>query len=172
MRNESEINGLLDEVFEDVAPSSFRAELFGQTLKEARRRNRARRRNQAVLTLAAVALAGLLVWRREAPRIVPQRSSPSSLAVVRSAPLDPSEVVETIPGSAHLIGSSSSTIASVETQSSVPELNDAELLALMDGTPSVLVRKGPHEEELLVVDATTSTPRPVDDTYQRDMPNP
>lgn len=170
MKNETESNQLLDDILEEVAPSSFRAELLAQTLKQAHRRNRARRWNQSLLALAAVAFAGLLALRMQVPRKVPQASPVRGLAVVRSVPLNPSEVVETVPGSAHVIGSSSGAVAKVETQPSVQMLNDSELLALMDGTPSVLVREGPHAAELLIVDASTSIARPVDDTYQREIP--
>lgn len=171
MKSETESNHLLDELFDELTSPAFRAELLEQTLAEARHTKNARRRNRTILTMAGVALAGLLAWRMELPRNVPEHAPLTGLAVVRSVPLAASEIVESIPGSAHVIGSTSSTIAFVKTQSSVPELNDAQLLALMDGTPSVLIRKGPHDEELLVVDASTSTARPVDDTYRRDIPN-
>lgn len=173
MNDETESNRLVDDILEDVAPPAFRAEMFARTLEQARRRNRARQWNRALITVAVLALVGSLFFKMPTRRDAAQPARSAGLAIVQSTPLDPSEIVASRAGSVKVIGSSSGNIAMVETSSANPgfkELDDRELLALMDGTPSVLVRQGPHQEELLVVDASTSTARPVDDTYQRVMP--
>jgi hypothetical protein len=168
MKNETEPNRLMDDILEEIAPPAFRADLLDRIVKRAQRRSRARRRNQRLFATALVMIIGLFVWKTHTSRNENQDSTSTALNVVNSRPLSPSMVVESFPGSVDVIHSFSGMAALAETGPSghdFRELSDDELLALMPDTPSVLIRRSPHEAELLIVDASTQTAHRADETY-------
>lgn len=172
MKNENEHGRLMDDILEEIAPPAFRAELLDRILKQAQRRNRMRRWNNGVFTTAVIAVIGLFAWRMHVPEKGKQEQPLSGLTVVTSKPLAASMAVESNPGSVTVISSFPSTITVVETSPSAHdyrELNDEELLAMVAGTPSVLVRLGPHQAELLVVDASTHAALPVEELPEQSM---
>jgi hypothetical protein len=148
---------LLDEVLgEDVSPD-FRAGLLTGTLKQARRRKQFRRWNRGLLMAALVVAAW--VWSRKPRTIVEveRAATQKSLEIIMSKPMNPASIIVSSPGLAKEINSSGHGFAIIETDPSIRhfrELDDDQLMALTAGKPSMLVRQGPHEAELLVVDST------------------
>jgi hypothetical protein len=149
----------------------FREATLHRTLSRARRRWVMRRAGR----MAAVAVAvGIGVWlgRPQAPRVMTRLPQPeiTHLEVVSSAPLRTDMVVRSGQSAVRMVESSPLQIAVVETSRAgglFRELSDDELLAVVPGRPAVLVRKGPHEAELLMVDAI---PKPVNPVEQSEEP--
>ncbi|SRR5258708_6336929 len=165
MKPEPDAERLLADVLEEAAPPDFRAELLDCTLKQVRRRRHLRQWNQGVLTAAFLTTLGLLVWKSRAPKDANQAPPRETLEIVTSQPLSPTMIVESSPGQVKLISSSRSALAVVETvpfRAGFRVLSDEELLAFTAGKPSVLVRQGPHQAELLIVDSTAEVVSPAD----------
>jgi hypothetical protein len=161
MKNDSDYNRLLRDIFDDAAPPAFREELLTRALAEARGRRRTRPLRQGTIALALLVAISWLAWTQRPVRQFPAPRIASSLNVVTSHSLDPSMLVRTAPGALTLIASTPDAVTVLQTQSaaqSFHELSDDELLAMTRGLPTVLVREGPHQAELLIVDGTTITP--------------
>ncbi|EEF60485.1 hypothetical protein [Pedosphaera parvula] len=156
MRNDGQ-NELWNDILSEVAPGEFREALLNQTLRRVRRRKQARRLGQGVMALALVIGTGLLLWQGKTNKIVKQPSLEiSGVEMISSRPMAASMMVQSVPGLVELVSSKSTEMAFVDTQSPQQEfrkINDDELLALTEGKPAALIRKGPHEAELLIVDA-------------------
>jgi hypothetical protein len=156
MRNDNE-NKLWEDMLSDVAPAEFRKALLNQTLGRVRRRKRMRRLGQGVMVGALVMVAGLLLWPGERRQTV-QQPKPvlSNVEVVSSQPLDSSMVVQSVPGLVELVNSKPAELILVDTRrEEIRRISDEELLALVGNRPAALVRKGPNEAELLIVDASS-----------------
>ena len=165
MKMEPDAERLLADVLEEAAPPDFRAELLDCTLKQVRRRRHLRQWNQGLLTAAFIATLGLLVWKSRAPKDANQASPRETLEIVTSRRLSPAMIVQSSPGLVEMISSSRSALAIIETSPfshDFRELNDEELLAFTAGKPSVLVRQGPHQAELLIVDSTAEVVSPAE----------
>ena len=148
---------LLDDVLGEAASPDFRAGLLDGTLKQARRRKQFRRWNRGLLMAALVVAAW--VWSRkphtavEVERVTAQKP----FEIIVSKPMNPAWIIVSSPGLVKEINSSNFRVGIIETDPTVRyfrELNDDQLMALTAGKPSMLVRQGPHEAELLVVDST------------------
>ena len=164
MKNQTDRNRLLDDILEDTLPAGLRSELLQRTLGQVRRRNSVRRLNRASLVIVFLVGLSAAFWRSSIP--LPQRieSQPSVFGVVSSEPLDPSLIVETTVKSVNMIRSSAATVVLVETGSGrdlFNEVDDQQLLALLSGRPAALVRQGPHEAELVFLDAADRNGFPV-----------
>lgn len=159
--NNEDSDRLLEDVLEEAAPTDFRASLLAVTLRQVRRRRRARTLNRTALPALAV-MCSLLLWRSFTPgppKIETRLSEGPSFGLVLSQPLDPDLVVESGVGSANTISSSVGTIAVVESgpaAGAFRELTDDELLLLCAGKPVALVRDGPHESRLVFLNAKDS----------------
>ena len=166
MKNEPDPNRLLDDILEEISPPAFRAELLERTLKQVRHRRHVRQWNQRLLVTAVIVMAGVLAWRTYAPRSERHKLPVARLNWVSSKPLSAAMIVESNTNFLHTITSHGATVAMVQTQLAHPELrelNDDELLAMLGGRPAVLVRRTPHQAELLLVDAATEISRPVEE---------
>ncbi len=156
MKLESDTERLLADVLEEAAPPDFRADLLDRTLKQVRCRRHLRQWNQGLLAAAFIATLSLLVWKSRAPKETNQSAPAETLDIVTSQPLNPAMIVQSSPGLVKMISSSASALVVIETSpfgDGYRELNDEELLAFTVGKPSVLVRRGPHQAELLIVDS-------------------
>jgi hypothetical protein len=146
-----------NDILSEVAPSEFREALLNQTLSRVRRRKQARRLGKGAIVAALIIGTGLLLWQGRTNKTVkPPNLEVSKVEVIRSRPLAASMVVVTVPGLVELVSSKSTEIVFVDTEAPQQEfrrINDEELLALTEGKPAALIRKGPHEAELLIVDA-------------------
>jgi hypothetical protein len=165
MKLEPEAERLLADVLEEAAPPDFRDALLDRTLRQVRRRRHLRQWNQGLLAAAFIATLSFLVWKARSPKDTNQGAPGETLEIVSSQPLNPAMIVESSPGMVNMISSSLSTLAVIETSpfgDGYRELNDEELLAFTAGRPSVLVRHGPHQAELLIVDSAAEVVSPVD----------
>ncbi|MHB8523088.1 MAG: hypothetical protein ACYDH9_20345 [Limisphaerales bacterium] len=146
---------LLDDVFADAVSPAWRDALLEQTLRQVRRKRRLRRASQgmALVAVVAVLIAGSFgVWRTVQPSWLRVVTGRGALEMVTSRPLRPGMLVETRPGAARLVATTPGTVAFVEsTRSSFREINDEELLALLNGHPAVLIKRGPNDAELILL---------------------
>jgi hypothetical protein len=148
-------NKLLDDVLAEAAPAGFREALLDETLRVVRRRRRIRRTRNVAGVLAALALLGLLVLQRTSrPRsiaIAPTaKAAGKSYTLIQTQPLSAGSVITTRSTSAVSFVTSTATVAVVETSpGNFRPIDDQQLLALVAAHPAVLVRTGPHSEQLV-----------------------
>ena len=166
MKHEPDPNRLLDDILGEISPPHFRAEMLERTLKQVRRQRQLRQLNHGLLAAAVIMVAGFMAWRIYAPRSQRPALPIAMVNLVSSRPVSPSMIVESNTNFVHTITSLGTTVAIVQTQTSHPEmreLNDDELLAMVNGQPALLVRRAPHQAELLIVDAATQIPHPAEE---------
>jgi hypothetical protein len=149
-------NELLDNVLAEAAPADFREALLGTTLRQVRRRRRFRRARNAAGVVAALALLAILFWQKNAKQnpiaIAPpaKKAVKQSYTLVTTQPLSSDHIVPTRSFGTPQIITSRATVEIVQTTAGNFHLiNDEELLALTAAHPAVLVRTGPHSEELV-----------------------
>ncbi len=154
MNHDPDRHQLLDAVLGEAAPAEFRGALLVQTLRHVRRRRRTRQLARGGLIITLLAVVSLGLWKMLFELRRPAEPAFATVRVVTSQPLPRSMLVETELGATHIVASSPSTLAVIET-GSVPnlyqEIDDERLLALVAGRPVALVRRGPHEAELVFV---------------------
>jgi hypothetical protein len=156
MNSDRDKQHLLRDILDEESDPGLREALFGQTLRLVRREGHFRAVRRAGSFAVILVLAGLLAWHFARPgwpsTTLPQPRAEAGYALIHTQPLDPAVIVCT-PSSV-----SSPAIASlpfrdiVTTEDSRPaivELTDDQLLALAKGAPVALVRRGPHEAELV-----------------------
>jgi hypothetical protein len=157
MRDLSDHERLLADVFEREGDAGLREASLGRTLALVRRRRRVRQIARGASTLALVMLVGLAVLfsRRSssppldstAPQVsyrLVQTKTLASTAIVLTKPLG-SKAVFTVPGAVQVVTTS-------QLDRAVPNLNDDRLLELA-GNTAILVRQSQHEAELVFLEA-------------------
>lgn len=163
MNREPENERLLTDVLSEAAPADFREALLGETLRLARQRRQFRQARRVCGVLAVLAVAAIVIVRSLPQRSVKPQPSSASYQLVRSQPLSAGQIVVTRPFAPQQI------VASVETASVVHttpdsggfrEIGDDELLAIAP-QPAALVRRGPHEVELVLVKPDDQKESPV-----------
>jgi len=154
--NQNTDNELLDDVLAEVAPANFREALLDETLRAVRRRRRFRRIRNAAGIVVVLALLGMVVWPKhpKTPSLVSaptvKKSAPTGYTLITTQPLPASAVITTRPMTATLFVNSPMTVEVVETSTGNFKLiDDDQLLALLAAHPAVLVRTGPHSEQLI-----------------------
>jgi hypothetical protein len=86
----------------------------------------------------------------------PQQPKPrlSNVEIVSSRPSDSAMMVQSVPGLVGMVNSRPVGLVFIDTRrEEIRRISDEELLALVGDRPAALVRKGPHEAELFIVDA-------------------
>lgn len=140
----------------DETGAGFRETLLGETLRLARRRRQWRRTRQGVAAVAALALlclGGSWLWQPAALHPVFDTACP----VVRTQPLRPAEIVTTRPlASEQLVASVAAAPVVSTVLGGYREIGDDELLALAAPRVAALVRRGPHEADLIFVEPEPS----------------
>jgi hypothetical protein len=153
--NKKTDNELLDDVLSEAAPPDFREALLGQTLRAVRRRRHFRRARNAAVFIVLFALAGIFIWQKNPGRrsIVtgPMVQTPArSYTLVSTRPLPAGNIVTTrSPASVQLVTSKPAIEIVETTTGNFHIINDEQLLALVAAHPAVLVRTGPHTEQLV-----------------------
>ncbi len=154
MNRPSDNPNLLAEVLAEASPSDFRVALLAETLRLARRRRHFRQARQATRVLALMLL--LFVVARQISK--PTAGSPplaknivkQNYELVRTIPLPAGELVGTRSFTAAGLVSNLPAVIEVATVGGgYRVINDDELLALLADWPAVLIRTGPHSEELV-----------------------
>lgn len=151
MNDRRDRESLLNDILAEEAPPGFREDLLGGTLRLVRRRRRARRARQAALVLAVVAGVCLAVWRPRTPTVLPPAPA-RPYALVRTQPVAAGAWLESKPFSPAGVVASAATAQVVTTAVAgyrSRAIDDDELLDLAAPNPVVLVRRGPHEAELV-----------------------
>jgi hypothetical protein len=150
-------NELLDDVLAEAAPADFREALLGESLRVVRRRRRFRQtRNAASIVVVILALLGIAVWQKhpKTPSLVStppmKKTVPAGYTLITTQPLPADAIITTRPLAAAQFTTSPMTVAVVQTSTGNYRLiDDDQLLALLAAHPAVLVRTGPHSEELV-----------------------
>ena len=157
MEKKTDNEQLLNDVLTEAAPANFRDAMLGETLRAVRRRRRWRQTRRATALLTMLALCGVFIWWENLPQ-KPVISPPPSAAkvveksytLVETHPLPANDIVTTQPLASDQMVASASAVKIVQTQSgNYRVINDDELLALVASHPAVLIRTGPHSEELV-----------------------
>ncbi len=155
MNGRTDNQKLLAEVLAEASPADFREAMLAETLHLARRRRQFRQARRAVGVLAAASLLAVLVGQRFSKppgisRPLAKTIEQPSYELVRTQPLLASALVSTRSFPATGLAAFVPKVAEVATVSGRFRLiNDNELLALLADKPAVLIRTGPHSEELV-----------------------
>lgn len=152
---------LLNDVLADDSEAGLNAVALNQLLHLARRRRRlrqVRRVSGALAVVVAVAFALVFQFADRKPRteLVHKPIVPPSCEIVTSFALTPEQLVRSRPLSSEQMIHSTGIVAVVRTTATVPAVNDEELLELAKPNIAVLVRRGPHEAELVLVEPPAS----------------
>jgi hypothetical protein len=155
MNERTDNQELQAEVLAEASPADFRAAMLAETLRLARRRRQFRQVRPAAGVLVLMGLLAVLAAQHFSKP--PAGSSPlakqivrQSYELVRTQPLPASAIVSTRSFSAAGFAASVQKVVEVATVSGGFRLiNDDQLLALLADKPAVLIRTGPHSEELV-----------------------
>ncbi len=153
---------LLAEVMGD-SDAAFHEALLGETLRLARRRRRFRQARRTVAVLAGLVVLAALVWQAFLPRISTLEIHRGNYTVIQTQPLPVASLVTTQPLPADLLIASITTAGVVETAANTGqfrEIGDNELLAMIAPKVAALVRLGPHEAELVVLEPASQEASP------------
>ena len=159
MNNHAHEKNLLTEVLAEASPADFRAALLAETLRLARRRRQYRQARQAAGVLAVMSLVAVLVTQQfsKPPTIstpLAKKIVQQSYQLVRTQALPASAIISTMKfASAGLAASVPKVIEIATVSGDFRLINDDELLALLADKPAVLIRTGPHSEELIFANA-------------------
>jgi hypothetical protein len=157
MNNRVDHDNLLAEILAEASPADFRAAMLAETLRMVRRRRRFQLARQVAGVLSVmcllVILAGLQLSR---PTII---STPAAMKIpkpsyepVRTQPMAAGALIATRKFFEFESETSVSKVIEVATvRGGFRLINDDELLALFADKPAVLIRTGPHSEELVFV---------------------
>jgi len=155
MNNRADQENLLAEVLAEAVPMDFRAAMLAETLHLARRRRQFRRVRPTTGVLVLVSLLAVLVAQHfsKPPGVslpLAKKIKTQSYMLVRTQPLPASALVRTRSFSATGFAVSVPKVVEIATVSGgFRIINDDELLALLADKPAVLIRTGPHSEELV-----------------------
>lgn len=155
MNNRADNENLLAEVLAEGSPSDFRPAMLAQTLRLARRHRRVRRvRRAAGVVLVMSGLAILTIRQFSRPPVVSpalaQKVVKQSYELIHTQPIPIGALISTRIFSEVQTAAPVSIVDEIATVSGGYRLiNDDELLALLADKPAVLIRTGPHSEELV-----------------------
>jgi len=157
MNKRTDHERLLADVLAPEADSGFSSALLSQTLHAARRQRRNRQVRRYGGAVAVLLTATLLVSSYLRRAVKPEQSGlPPQLSyqLVVSQPLSANQLVGTRPLAQHQMVFSAFTADEVRTAAGgFREVGDDELMALASPQVVALVRRGPHEAELVFVSA-------------------
>jgi hypothetical protein len=155
MNERTDNQNLLAEVLAEASPADFRAAMLAETLRLARRRQQFRQARCAVGVLTAASLLAVLVMQQfsKSPVVSPPLAKiigKQSYELVRTQPMPIGALISTRNFPAAGFASPGLSVIEVATVSGgYRMINDDELLALLADKPAILIRTGPHSEELV-----------------------
>jgi len=155
MNGRTDNQNLLAGVLAEASPPDFREAMLAETLRLVQRRRQFRQARRAVGVLTAASLLAVLVMQQfsKSPVVSPPLAKQimrQSYELVRTQPLPVSVLVSTRNFPATGFAAPGPIVIEVATTGSGFRLiNDDELLALLADKPAVLIRTGPHSEELV-----------------------
>lgn len=147
---------MLAEVMAEAEPAGFRERLLGETLRLAGRRRRMRQFRRFAGALTVMVVIALLAWRlgpsghgtvalAAATYVTVQTESLPAQAIIRTQPLDPSQLTTSV--------ASIDLVRTTANSGQFQTIGDDELLALAAPRPAALVRTGPHAAKLVFANA-------------------
>jgi hypothetical protein len=155
MKPRTDHERLLADVLAAEADPAFSAGVLAATLRQAQRRRRGRQVRQcggALAVLLAVAFGASPLFRSSPKLESVQLPSPPSYRLVLSQPLPPDQIVSTRSFALHQTVTFTETVNVVQTTpGGFREIGEDELIALAAPSVVALVRRGPHEAELVFV---------------------
>lgn len=164
MNRQTDNERLLADVLAAESDDGFRGALLGETLRLARRRRQFRQMRRiggvtALLIIAALGVRQLGPKQAEKQQMA-RTPAPTSYQLVVTQPLSLNQIVNTRPLLADRLIASVATAGIVRTSTGgFSEVGDDELLALAAPQIVALVRRGPHQAELVFV-SPPSEPMP------------
>ena len=165
MNRRSDQEALLADVLAEDGRAGWNRALLEDTLRHVRRQRRWRRTGGAAGLIVMLLVAGVAFWKttlRDEPRLAHPAPAPaaSPYQLVITRPLAPSQVVLTQPFSAGHQILAAWQVSIVRTRpGGTREVGDDELLALAAPQIVALVRRGPHDAELVFVHAPPDASR-------------
>ena len=154
---------LLADVLAGESQAGFSDALLGETLRHARRRRQWRQVRRASVATLLLLVAGLGVWRsvprgKQSIETSQPPAPPRPYQLIVSRPLTDTQVVTTQPLATEALLVAESTVPTIRTyDGGFREVGDDELLKLAEPQIAALIRRGPHEAELILVAATEET---------------
>lgn len=161
MKRRTDQEQLLNDVLAGEGAAGSNAAALKQLLQLARRRRRARVawRVGGAAVIAIVAVSAFLFQSGD-PKPKAELAGapvvPNSYETVTSVALTPEQLVSSHALPPELMVHSVSAVTVVQTQATVPAVNDEELLELAKPNIAVLVRRSPLEVELVFVEPPTT----------------
>jgi multidrug efflux pump subunit AcrB len=155
MNNHTDKESLLAEVLAEASPADFRAAMLMETLRLARRRRQFRQMRSAAGVLVVMGLLVILIPKslykeQESSQPLVKRIAKPGYELVRTRAMPVSELISTrnYP-EVHSVASVSTVVEIATASGGFLQINDNELLAFLADEPAVLIRTGPHSEELV-----------------------
>ncbi len=143
---------LFEDLCNDAASPTFREEMLGTMLRQARRKKQMRHVRGGAMVMALVAVVVLLnLPRKEAVPLQPLVREPRWF--VRSQPLENDAIVHTGAALPLIVTSKSNHAVIVHTarpEDTFVVINDKQLFKLLDGAPAALVGEGDKVELVFV----------------------
>ena len=162
MTKKNDQKRLLDDVLVDEMDAGFHEALLAETLRLARRRRQFRQAQRVGVMLSLVfAITVVVVWRNPWATVNIQPPLVQNYQLTLSQPFPPASIVSTRPLSADQLVASRAlalVLHTAEMSGNYQEVGDDELLALAEPQVVALVRRGPHEVDLVFI------PSPVEAT--------
>jgi hypothetical protein len=157
MNSRTDQKQLLADVLATEAEPGFSAGVLAATLRQARRRRRIRQVRRIGGALVALLVVALVTghWLRRGPQSELARlPHPTGYQLVVSQPLTPDQVVSTRALAPDQTVVSAATAHLIQTTpGGFGEIGDDELMALAAPNVVALVRRSPHDAELVFVPA-------------------
>jgi hypothetical protein len=158
MSNPTDRETLLADVLAESSPADFREAMLRDTLRLARRRRRFRQTRSALVLLALLGLLATFMRPSRPPQPIASHppakpAAPLVYQLISTRPLPASAIVTTrhFPD-LQLAGSVPAVVQIATTSRGYTQINDSQLLSLLAQRPALLVRTGPHSEELVFAD--------------------
>jgi len=157
MNKRTDQEELLADVLAGESSEGFNAALLDETLRHARRRRHWRQARRHGGVIALPLLAGFAGWQAARSTIEPKEITrlqpiPAGYQLVISQPLSVTQLVDTQPMVAESVITLHESVAQISTRiGGFREVGDDELLTLAEPQVAALVRRGPHEAELVFV---------------------
>lgn len=159
MNREADKERLLQDVLVESAPSDFRGVMLGETLRLARGRRRSRQLRRICGGLLLLAMIAGLFLRHSSkpPQVARQPLLPpaaQSFTLIATMPLPPAAIVLTKPLTTPREWATLENVRMVETTGgNFRFISDDQLMAMLGPAPVVLIRTGPHSQELVFANA-------------------
>ena len=154
---------LLTDVLAEESQAGFSGASLGETLRHARRRRQWRQVRRASVATLLLLVAGLGVWRsvqngKQSIEIAQLPAPPLPYQLIVSQPLTETQVITTQPLATEALLVAEATVPTIRTYGGgFREVGDDELLRLAEPQIAALIRRGPHEAELILVSTTVET---------------